>query len=166
MVDVPKLSISRNSNRLRMKIKVWLIVCRGPKSSGKAAWVTALYPYFVLTALLIRAVTLPGAMEGRDPLTINQICLGFVPDSSPLIPYTRNKILSEARLFAIGLYRSLDWCRNSNFLQLCNRSWCINCFRKAFNSSEHSYLKYSSLLATQWGFLSSDGRTDNSHDIT
>ena len=49
--------------------QVWLIVCRGPKSSGKAAWVTALYPYFVLTALLIRAVTLPGAMEGRDPLT-------------------------------------------------------------------------------------------------
>lgn len=43
---------------------VWLIVCRGPKSSGKAAWVTALYPYFILTALLIRAVTLPGAAEG------------------------------------------------------------------------------------------------------
>ena len=80
MVDVPKLSISRNSNRLRMKIKVWLIVCRGPKSSGKAAWVTALYPYFVLTALLIRAVTLPGAMEGRDPLTksnLSRICSRF-----------------------------------------------------------------------------------------
>ena len=43
---------------------VWLIVCRGPQSSGKAAWVTALYPYIVLTTLLIRAVTLPGAMEG------------------------------------------------------------------------------------------------------
>ena len=49
---------------------MWLIVCRGPKSSGKAAWVTALYPYFVLTALLIRAVTLPGAMEGRDSRAI------------------------------------------------------------------------------------------------
>ena len=43
---------------------VWLIVCRGPQSSGKAAWVTALYPYIILTTLLIRAVTLPGAMEG------------------------------------------------------------------------------------------------------
>ena len=67
---------------------VWLIVCRGPQSSGKgigsailfhksrtfatkicwpdnlAAWVTALYPYVILTTLLIRAVTLPGAIDG------------------------------------------------------------------------------------------------------
>jgi len=43
---------------------VWLIICRGPQSSGKAAWVTALYPYVILTTLLIRAVTLPGAIDG------------------------------------------------------------------------------------------------------
>ena len=42
----------------------WLSICKGVKSSGKVAWVTAIYPYMVLTALLIRAVTLPGAREG------------------------------------------------------------------------------------------------------
>jgi len=42
----------------------WLSICKGVKSSGKVAWITAIYPYCILTALLIRAVTLPGAVNG------------------------------------------------------------------------------------------------------
>lgn len=46
----------------------WAIVCiclvKGVKSMGKVVYFTALFPYFVLTALLIRALTLPGAIDG------------------------------------------------------------------------------------------------------
>lgn len=46
----------------------WAIVCvclvKGVKSMGKIVYFTALFPYFVLTSLLIRALTLPGAVDG------------------------------------------------------------------------------------------------------
>uniref|UniRef100_A0A1I8MFW1 Transporter n=1 Tax=Musca domestica TaxID=7370 RepID=A0A1I8MFW1_MUSDO len=46
----------------------WLIIggvlIRGVKSSGKAAYFLGVFPYVVLIVLLIRAVTLPGALEG------------------------------------------------------------------------------------------------------
>ena len=46
----------------------WLIVMacliKGVKSAGKVVWFTALFPYAVLLILLVRGVTLPGAMGG------------------------------------------------------------------------------------------------------
>lgn len=45
-------------------LTVTLIIIRGVKSSGKAAYVLALFPYVVMFILLIRAVTLPGAYDG------------------------------------------------------------------------------------------------------
>lgn len=46
----------------------WVIcffcIWRGIKSTGKAVYVTAIFPYFVMTALFIRGITLPGAVEG------------------------------------------------------------------------------------------------------
>ena len=42
----------------------WIIVARGIKTAGPASWVLAVFPYFILTAMLIRAVTLPGAIDG------------------------------------------------------------------------------------------------------
>lgn len=40
------------------------VLARGVKSSGKAAYFLALFPYIIMTALLIRAVTLEGAVNG------------------------------------------------------------------------------------------------------
>ncbi|XP_055625250.1 sodium-dependent nutrient amino acid transporter 1 isoform X3 [Toxorhynchites rutilus septentrionalis] len=43
---------------------VLLVLIRGVKSAGKASYFLALFPYVVITILLIRACTLPGALNG------------------------------------------------------------------------------------------------------
>ncbi|XP_064553958.1 sodium-dependent nutrient amino acid transporter 1 isoform X1 [Drosophila montana] len=43
---------------------VFLIIRRGVKSSGKASYFLALFPYVIMGVLLVRAVTLPGSMDG------------------------------------------------------------------------------------------------------
>ncbi|XP_055915233.1 sodium-dependent nutrient amino acid transporter 1-like [Eupeodes corollae] len=45
-------------------IVIFLVIAKGVKSSGKAAYFLALFPYVALFALLLRAVTLEGALNG------------------------------------------------------------------------------------------------------
>ncbi|CAL4164006.1 unnamed protein product, partial [Meganyctiphanes norvegica] len=45
-------------------ILIFVVICKGVQSSGKAAYFTALFPYFVLLILLIRGCTLTGAWTG------------------------------------------------------------------------------------------------------
>ncbi|XP_065367457.1 sodium-dependent nutrient amino acid transporter 1 isoform X1 [Calliphora vicina] len=43
---------------------VFAIISRGVKSSGKASYFLAIFPYVIMLVLLIRAVTLPGSIDG------------------------------------------------------------------------------------------------------
>ncbi|XP_073845900.1 sodium-dependent nutrient amino acid transporter 1-like isoform X1 [Musca autumnalis] len=43
---------------------VFLIIFKGVKSSGKASYFLAIFPYIVMAVLLVRAVTLPGSLDG------------------------------------------------------------------------------------------------------
>ncbi|XP_004520940.1 sodium-dependent nutrient amino acid transporter 1 isoform X1 [Ceratitis capitata] len=43
---------------------IFLVIRRGVKSSGKASYFLALFPYVIMAVLLVRAVTLPGSADG------------------------------------------------------------------------------------------------------
>ena len=42
----------------------FLVIVKGVKTAGKAAYFLAIFPYIILITLLIRAVTLDGAIDG------------------------------------------------------------------------------------------------------
>lgn len=42
----------------------FLVSVKGVKSSGKASYFLALFPYVIMVTLLVRAATLPGAADG------------------------------------------------------------------------------------------------------
>lgn len=43
---------------------VFVVLSKGVKSTGKAAYFLALFPYVIMITLLVRAVTLEGAVDG------------------------------------------------------------------------------------------------------
>jgi solute carrier family 6 (neurotransmitter transporter, glycine) member 5/9 len=56
---------------------IFFVIIKGVKSSGKVSYFLALFPYAVLITLLIRAVTLEGAIDG--------IIFFIKPDFSTLV---------------------------------------------------------------------------------
>lgn len=45
-------------------VTIFAVISKGVKSSGKAAWFMSIFPYVIMFMLLIRAVTLDGAIDG------------------------------------------------------------------------------------------------------
>ena len=45
-------------------VLIFSVLSRGVKSSGKAAYFLAIFPYIVLITILIKGLTLPGALNG------------------------------------------------------------------------------------------------------
>jgi solute carrier family 6 amino acid transporter-like protein 5/7/9/14 len=65
---------------------IFLIVIRGVKSTGKASYFLALFPYVVLIAMFIRGATLPGGPTGMGYF--------FAPDWKELLdPLVREWII-------------------------------------------------------------------------
>jgi len=76
-------------------ILVFLCLCKGVKSSGKVVYFTATFPYAVLIALLVRGVTLPGAVDG--------IWYLFVPKWEKLLDPLVWKDAASQMFFSLGI---------------------------------------------------------------
>jgi len=76
-------------------IVVFLCLMKGVKSSGKVVYFTATFPYFVLIALLVRGVTLPGAMEGLKLL--------FVPKWEKMLDINVWRDAASQMFFSLGV---------------------------------------------------------------
>ena len=89
---------------------VYLIVWRGLHQSGYIIWFTALFPYFVMITLLVRALTLEGAVTGLQAY-INVRCffitsLTFYDLQTSFLATTctKSKQTQKLAMFAVFAY--------------------------------------------------------------
>ena len=76
-------------------IVVFLCLMKGVKSSGKVVYFTATFPYLVLIALLVRGVTLPGALEGLKLL--------FIPKWEKMLEISVWRDAASQMFFSLGV---------------------------------------------------------------
>ncbi|KAK3770220.1 hypothetical protein RRG08_038731 [Elysia crispata] len=109
---------------------VFLCLCKGVKSSGKVVYVTATFPYLVLSILLAKCIQLPGATDG--------VWWYLVPQWHKLASF---KVWGDAALqifFSVGMaWGSLITLAsynkfNNNVYRDAMIVPCINCFTSVF----------------------------------
>eukprot|EP00095_Tigriopus_kingsejongensis_P010850 maker-scaffold1333_size47127-snap-gene-0.10 protein:Tk10850 transcript:maker-scaffold1333_size47127-snap-gene-0.10-mRNA-1 annotation:"sodium-dependent nutrient amino acid" len=112
----------------------WLLVygCifKGVHSSGKVVYFTSTFPYLMLTVLLIRGVTLPGAMDGLvfylkpdfGKLMQSQVWI----DAGTQVFYSY--CVAFGGMVALGSYNKY----HRNFIQDCTIIACINGFSSMY----------------------------------
>ncbi|XP_062570937.1 sodium- and chloride-dependent glycine transporter 1-like, partial [Saccostrea cucullata] len=98
-------------------IVVFLCLCKGVKSSGKAMYVTATFPYLVLIILFIRGVTLPGAGAG--------IYFYLVPEWEKLLTF---KVWGDA---AVQIFYSVGMAWGGLITMASFNKFNNNCYRDA-----------------------------------
>lgn len=98
-------------------IIIFLVISKGVKSSGKAAYFLALFPYVILIALLVRSVTLEGAKDG--------IIFFFKPKWSELL---NPKVSLKSIRLIIILYKLLKLHNDHIFLGLEGSSCAVFLF--------------------------------------
>ncbi|XP_048777264.1 sodium- and chloride-dependent glycine transporter 1 [Ostrea edulis] len=98
-------------------IVVFLCLCKGVKSSGRVVYVTATFPYLVLTILFIRGVTLPGAGAG--------IYFYLVPEWEKLLTF---KVWGDA---AVQIFYSVGMAWGGLITMASYNKFNNNCYRDA-----------------------------------
>ncbi|XP_064598237.1 sodium- and chloride-dependent glycine transporter 1-like isoform X2 [Liolophura sinensis] len=99
-------------------IIVFAVLFKGIKSLGKVVYFTAIFPYVLLTAMLIRGVTLDGAYEG--------VIFYLRPDWERLKDAT---VWSDA---ATQIFFSLSACQGGLIAMASYNKFSNNCMRDAF----------------------------------
>ncbi|KAK3082621.1 hypothetical protein FSP39_000641, partial [Pinctada imbricata] len=97
---------------------VFIVLSKGIKSLGKVVYFTATFPYILLTALLIRGLTLEGHYDG--------IMYYLTPDFSKL---TDAQVWSDA---AVQIFYSLSACSGGLIAMASYNKFNNNCLRDAF----------------------------------
>ncbi|TRY61820.1 hypothetical protein TCAL_04386 [Tigriopus californicus] len=124
---------------------LYISLFKGVKSSGKVVWVTATMPYILLTILLLRGITLPGAIDGIIYYLVPD--LKALADPSVWIDAAVQIFYSVGAGFGVHLaYASYNKFDN-NCYRDCLITSCVNSFTSLFSGFViFTYLGYMSHL--------------------
>lgn len=121
---------------------IYVVICKGVKSTGKAAYFLALFPYIIMISLLVRAVTLDGAIDG--------IIFLFEPKW--------NKILNPAVWYAAVTqsFFSLGVCFGAVTMYSSYNSFEHNVSRCVHCKNGHHFFRMSNILYVYYNYCSNN----------
>lgn len=124
-IGTPSLSLAMGL--LFAWLVIVLVLIKGIHSSGKASYFLALFPYVIMGILLIRAVTLPGSMNG---------ILYFIrPQWDKILEPKVSKRMEQFELFSVWL-SILRKTRISFWNEI---SFDVHCYKRKRVTNNHYY---------------------------